>query len=94
MAGEHFAKAWNAEHLLRGLIASADAVAEQDKSVAGFELEAHNRILRFRHEAHGIRTLGEYVLGHAAANQKRRRVSRIDIFEMSLIVEDPKNIVA
>ena len=76
MAREHFAKAWNAEELLGGVHRFGDAVAEQDKSVAGFELEAHNGVLRFGHEAHGIRSLGEYVLGHAAANQKRRRMSR------------------
>jgi hypothetical protein len=85
---EHLPEARYAIQFFLGVHRFRDAVAEEHQRVAGIQLEAKRSVFRFGHQSDGIRAFGEGFLGDAPANQKRRRVAGIDVFQVALLVED------
>ena len=88
LAGKDLAQARNTKELLIGVHRFGDAVAEEYDRVAGLEFQARHRVFGFGNQPNGIRALAEGVFGHAMANQERRRMTGIDVFEVALLVQN------
>jgi len=74
--------------LLVGIHGLGDAVAEKHEGVTRLELQANGGVLRFGNEADGIGAFGKGLFGNAAADQERRRVAGVNVFEMAFLIEN------
>src|SRR5256886_14813885 len=67
---------------------SSDVCSSDLEGVTRLELQANGGVSRFGNEADGIRAFGKGLFGNAAADQERRRVAGVNIFEMAFLIEN------
>jgi len=82
LASEEFLEARSAKHLFVGIHGLGNAVAEEHQGGRQLELQANGCVFGFRNQANRIRTFGKCLFGDAAANEERRRMARVDEFQM------------